>query len=160
MKKTFRTETSRRRLAVLGCLVWMLGVEVLPALHQASHAWLPAHRHEGDARPGSEPSVTVRRDATSAATHAHEGVFHRHGGGGGANERADVDLGIDSTDRAPDPGHGRHSLAHHTLALRAPAPAILHPLPVDHHVVPVSHAVARLVAAAPPPDAGARAPPA
>ena len=47
MKPALRAETSRRRLAVMACLVWLLGVEAMPALHQATHAWLPAHHHAG-----------------------------------------------------------------------------------------------------------------
>jgi len=38
MKPALRAETSRRRLAVMACLVWLLGVEAMPALHQATHA--------------------------------------------------------------------------------------------------------------------------
>lgn len=158
MKHTLRPERSRHRLAVMACLVWLLGVEVLPAFHLATHAWLPAHRHEGDAPLSTEMVVTVRSDATAATAHVHEGVFHRHGGAPARSGRGE-DLSFERSDRAPDPGHGQHSLAHHTLALRAPAAAIVHPLPVDHHVVPVSHAVAQLVAIAPAPESGARAPP-
>lgn len=161
MKPAPRAERSRRRLAVMACLVWLLGVEAMPALHLGTHAWLPAHHHAGDAPLSSALVVTVRREATSATAHAHahEGVLHRHGGapmGAGAATHAP---GFERGEPRPDPGHGQHSLAHHTLALRAPPPVLLQPLPVDHHVVPVSHAVARLVALAPPPEAGARAPP-
>jgi hypothetical protein len=158
MKSFPRTERSRRRIAVMACLVWLLGVEALPALHLAAHAWLPAHHHDGDVPLSTEMVVTVRSDATAASAHTHEGVLHRHGDAR-AHPRGDEDLGFERPDRAPDPGHGQHSLLHHTLALRAPAAALVHPLPVDRHVVPVGHAIAQLVANAPPPEAGARAPP-
>jgi hypothetical protein len=156
MKHALRTSTSRRRLAVMACLVWLLGVEILPDLHLATHAWLPAHHHDGDAPVSTELAVTVHSDATVAA-HAHEGVLHRHGGS--PTHTRPVGDGVERSDRAPAPGHGQHSLAHHALALAAPAPVVVHPLPVDHVVVPVSHAVAQLVATAPAPDAAARAPP-
>jgi hypothetical protein len=159
MKHALRTATSRRRrLAVMACLVWLLGVEVLPDLHLATHAWLPAHQHDGDAPNSTELAMTVHAETTAAAAaaHAHDGVLHRHGA---AQHRGRDQDDLEGSERAPAPGHGQQSLAHHALALAAPAPAILHPLPVDHVVVPLDHAVAQLVAIAPPPDAAARAPP-
>jgi hypothetical protein len=158
MRRSPSTHTSRRRHAVLALLVWLLGVEVLPDLHLATHAWLPAHHHDGDAPPSDELVVTVHGDRTAAALHAHDGSVHGHGVAARATV-PDRDA-IHREDPARHPGHGQHSAAHRALALLAPAPVLHQPLPVDHHVIPVSHAVARLVAIAPPPDAGARGPPA
>ncbi|HUQ06474.1 MAG TPA: hypothetical protein VM261_28420 [Kofleriaceae bacterium] len=158
MKPAVHTDAPRRRrrLAVMACLVWLLGVEVLPDAHLATHAWLPAHKHDGDAPVSTELAVTVHADSTAAWAHAHDGMLHQHG----AARHADRDRdGIGRSEPAPAPGHGQHSLAHHALALAAPAPAIAHSLPVEHVVVPVHHVVTQLVAIAPPPDAAARAPP-
>lgn len=158
MRRSPRCPTTRRRFAVMACLVWLLGVELLPNLHLATHARLPAHDHGGDAPPGDELVIRVHRDTTAASLHAHDGALHAHGPRAPMTDRD----GVAFEGAAPprDPGHGDHSLAHRALAHVAPPPPIVHPLPVDHHVVPVAHAVARLVAIAPPPDAAARAPPA
>ncbi|MBZ0238039.1 MAG: hypothetical protein K8M05_37355, partial [Deltaproteobacteria bacterium] len=90
MKFALRPETSRRRLAVVACVAWLLGVEAMPALHVATHAWLPAHHHAGDAPLGTELVVTVRSDATAATAHAHEGVLHHHGAAPVGDTSADL----------------------------------------------------------------------
>lgn len=157
MSRPAHPSARRRHLAVLACLAWLLGVEVLPGVHLALHDQLAVHDHgDGvDSAPADKLVVRVHRDRVA---HHHGGVVHRHGADAvdpaAPGDRAEVDGG------APAPlGHGRHSLAHHALALIAPSPAILHPLPVDHRPRAIAHVVAQLVATAPPPEAAARAPP-
>lgn len=37
---------TRRHLAIVACLLWLAGVELLPAIHQARHDELAPHRHD------------------------------------------------------------------------------------------------------------------
>lgn len=149
----------RATAAVVACLVWLVGVELLPGAHLASHGHLGAHDHgHRHGAPAASDALVVRVHTDAArAVHSHEGVLHRHDDrpiGGG-------DLTGSHAEGAPPaaPGHGDHSLAHRALALATPPPALLHPLPVDRQVRPVTHQVARLTASAPPPAPAARGPP-
>jgi hypothetical protein len=150
-------QARRRRLAALACLLWILGIEVLPNAHLAMHGRLGAHRHDaGESRRGDGGIVVrVHRDSTS---HVHDGVVHAHGDAAAASPAPDV-RAIGAPDGTPPPGHGDHSLAHRRAALAAPPPVIDAPLPVDHRPQPATYTVALLTAAAPPPDAAARSPP-
>lgn len=96
--------------------VWMLGFELLPAVHIAVHAHLGDHHH---GVPGER-----------AADHCHGDACHSHG--------PDVE---DAEDEPERPGwratgsrpHGTHSLAHREMAAK----------PANVDVPPVSSAPAR-----------------
>jgi len=152
-----RSQLGRRRVAVLACLVWLFGVELLPDLHLALHDRIGAHVHDGDAPITTSGGLTVRVHRTTTA-HLHAGAEHQHPGRLDAASPVTVD---DQLDDAPAPPreHGRHSLAPRARARPPPAPLLPPPLPLDHRPLAVTHAIAQLVAIAPPPDASARAPP-
>lgn len=42
-----RTRVTRARIALVACVLWLGGVELLPVLHEGLHARLAAHRHDG-----------------------------------------------------------------------------------------------------------------
>ena len=64
---------SRRAVATIMCLLWLLGVEVLPNLHLSSH---DASTHE---HTTAGTIVTVSFGSTA---HAHDGTVHSHDAGG------------------------------------------------------------------------------
>ena len=112
-----RSRAHQRRLAVVACLLWVLGYEVLPDVHLATHGALAAHRHDAGDRPARFWRV---RTAHAPVAHQHGAATHQHGRAP-RGERA----------AAPDPGHGAHSLAHRTIAIATPAPVIIAPLPTS-----------------------------
>jgi hypothetical protein len=119
-----RSRARQRRLAVLACLLWVLGYEVLPDVHLATHGALAAHRHDGIF--AERPARFLRvRTASSRPVAAH-----RHGPGTHTHA-ADRRLLRGERAEAPDPGHGAHSLAHRTIAIATPAPVITAPLPTS-----------------------------
>lgn len=42
-----RTRVTRASIALVACVLWLGGVELLPVLHEGLHARLAAHRHDG-----------------------------------------------------------------------------------------------------------------
>lgn len=114
---------SRARLALAGCALWLVGVEVMPAVHEAMHDHLAPHHH------AAESIVTVSFEDT---THRHpDGTIHyvAHGdrpAAQPARDRATHDRRV----RGDDPGHAA-GLAHHAAALAPVPPPITTPLPVD-----------------------------
>lgn len=150
-----RAQVRRRQLAGLACLLWLLGVELLPGVHLALHDRMAAHRHEAGEEAGGEPVTRVRHERP----HVHDGMLHLHGAAIG-----DVAAGDGAVAREPGApargSHGAHSLAHRALALHAAPPIVEHPLPVDHRPVAVAGVVAQLSAEAAVPVSAARGPPA
>jgi hypothetical protein len=139
-----RARARQRRLAVGLCLLWLLGAQVLPDLHLATHAWLTPHQHEGDA-PRRGLTVTYANGArTTPPAHRHGAVEHRHTlrvapaavAATPATQRTQpiIDEAPDRSAAVPDPGHGARSLAHRTLAIAAPAPVITAPAPTSWHL--------------------------
>jgi len=63
------TRSTRARMALAACVLWLVGVEVMPALHEAMHGQLAPHRH--DRRPSSlavaRSALPVTRDPLAAA---------------------------------------------------------------------------------------------
>jgi hypothetical protein len=119
-----RASRHRRRatFAVAACVLWLLGVEVLPNLHLATHE--ADHTHEADG--------TIVR-VSFGGTHSHGGVTHAD------HDDHDVDQDRDHHDRdskrrdqlAIDvPAHGAAGLAHRAIALHQPPPPVIAPLPV------------------------------
>ena len=152
---TGRTTSSGRRratFALTACVLWLLGVEVLPNLHLASHE--ADHTHEAS-------GTIVRVSFTS--THAHaDGTVHRdhddrasHDGHPGKRRATSDQLAID----VPD-GHAASGIAHHALALHQPPPPVVDPTPLQQPLIFVDRQPNERVAiphAAPP---SARGPPA
>jgi hypothetical protein len=131
----------RARLALVACVLWLLGVEGMPALHQATHDWLAPHRHDH----GS--IVTVSFEDT---THRHaDGTLHVAAPPLGTPPRAVPPAEPDAPDgRDGEPTASRGSdhadgLAHHAAALAPPPPLITRPLPIDRR--PSSLVVVRTV---------------
>jgi len=141
----------RRVLAIVTCLLWLAGVELLPALHQAGHADAAPHTHAAD---GMVITVSFGEPA-----HRHDdGVVHRHDD---AKVRyGAVKPGRDGTSRLRDQLDHAAGLAHHALALRAEPPPITEPVPVDRLVTFVEPAAVHVLASATVPEAAARGPPA
>jgi hypothetical protein len=140
-----RARARQRRLAVVACLLWLLGHQVLPDLHLATHAWLAPHQHEGDA-PRRVLTVTFAsggRATPSPAAHRHGAVEHRHAvrtavprvAAEVVAARAEAAIGEPiEPSSLPDLGHGARSLAHRTIAIAAPAPAVVAPVPATWHL--------------------------
>ena len=149
------TATRRRAFAAITCLLWLLGVEVLPNLHLASH---DASTHE------HAPSGMIVTVTFGTATHAHDGSVHSHDAAdraaeltkATAAERSRDELAIDD----PVSTHTATGLAHHATALHAPPPPLLAPLPVVRLVTNVNALPAGRVDVAFVATADARGPPA
>jgi hypothetical protein len=118
-----RSRRARRaRLALVACVLWLAGVEVLPALHEAMHDRLPSHRHDGGA------IVTV---SFGDMTHRHDdGTVHYVAPSARMRSRS----ARDGQPHAADVGHQADGLAHHAAALAAAPPPVTRPLPVDRRV--------------------------
>jgi hypothetical protein len=137
---------ARRRLAIVACLLWLLGVEVLPAVHQGTHASAAPHRHEAGGMV-----VTVSFDAPS---HRHaDGSVHAHHGAAPVKHRRDTKSRVT--------GDGAHAdgLAHHATALIAAAPPLTKPLPVDRRPSFVVREQIQILVSSTVPEAAARGPP-
>jgi hypothetical protein len=139
---------TRRRLAIAACLLWLLGVEVLPAVHQATHASLAPHRHDAG---GMIVTVTF-----GEPTHRHaDGTIHSHSDAPPTKRRH-----RDDRSRVRDDlGHDAAGLAHHATALSAAAPPLTRPLPIDRRPWLVQPRTARVLVSATVPAAAARGPP-
>jgi hypothetical protein len=125
-----REPSTRARTAIAAIALWVAGFEVLPWLHVALHDRLGHHHH----------------DATGAMVFDHE---HEHDGG----HDAPLTIG-----RALD--HGRHSLAHHDVAMKPPAMPMTSPLPFDRWWVFVAAVVSIEPRSLSPGRSVARSPPA
>lgn len=109
----------RARLAIVTCLLWLFGVEVLPAIHEGTHASAAPHRHDNGGM-----TVYVSFDEP---THRHaDGSVHVHAAPDPKRPRT---AGV--TRISGDLPHGADGVAHHAAALRAAAPPVTEPLPVD-----------------------------
>lgn len=110
----------RARLAVLACMLWLLGVEVLPAIHEGTHASTSPHRHDNGGMV-----VTVSFDEP---THRHaDGSVHSHTTPAKAKRQRPDGL----TRISGELPHSADGLAHHATALQQAAPPITEPVPVD-----------------------------
>lgn len=135
----------RRRLALVACVLWLLGVEVLPAVHQGMHASLEPHRHDAGGM-----IVTVTFDEPA---HRHaDGSVHAHHGTAPVTNR-------DTRNRLRDPSSHAAGLAHHAEALIAVAPPLSAPIPIDRRPTSVVPLPIRILSSATVPEAAARGPP-
>jgi hypothetical protein len=137
-------------MALAACLLWLVGVEVMPALHEGMHDRLAPHRHDSGA---IVPVVMVSFEDT---THRHpDGSIHFVA----PRSRAPGKPPRDGRPRASDPTHHADGLAHHAAALAPVPPPITQPLPIDRR--PITLTVARSIelVARDPLAATARGPP-
>ena len=116
-------------MALTACVLWLAGVEVLPAAHEALHAQLAPHRHDGG-------SIVVA--SFEDTTHRHpDGTIHF------VAPRAPRKTAPDGRPHVTgDAGHA-DGLAHHAAALAPAAPPITQPLPIDRR--PTTLAIERAV---------------
>src|SRR5262245_15748294 len=102
----------RRAFAVAACVLWLLGVEVLPNLHLAVHH--DDHTHAAYGTLG----FTDDDDHEHDADHADHDVDHGD---------ADHDIELDH----PEPErHAAGGISHHAVALHHPPPLPLAPVEV------------------------------
>jgi hypothetical protein len=140
--------STRARMVLAACVLWLVGVEVMPALHEAMHGQLAPHRH----------------DNGSIVTVSFEDTTHRHPDGSihfvTPRARSAHKPARDGRPHATDGTSHADGLAHHAAALLPPPPPITQPLPIDRR--PSSLAVARsaLLVTRDPVAATARGPPA
>lgn len=142
-----RARSARAWLAISACTLWLLGVEALPALHEALHAHLAPHRHDGG-------SIVV--SSFEDTTHRHpDGTIHFV-----APKRPHKPI-RDGRARVVDSNPGAHAdgLAHHAAAIAPAPPPITKPLPVDRHAMIVAIARAAEAVSLDPLAATARGPP-
>lgn len=115
----------------MGVLLWLMGVEALPSLHEGLHGRLAPHRHEHG----------------SIVTASFEDSTHRHPDGSihfvaprPAKSRKAAD---DGRPRVRDLASHAAGLAHHAEAIAPAAPPVTTPLPVDRR--PITLAAERSV---------------
>lgn len=119
----------RRALAALALLLWLLGVEVLPNVHLASHGDGTAHDHT--------PAGMIVTVSFDTAPHAHDdGVVHTHAEPTAEDARAYPPM--TSLD-VPRHGHTAAGLAHRLLALHEAPPPVLAPIAVDRVATDIVH---------------------
>ncbi len=115
--------------ALAACLLWLLGFEVAPLAHIATHVRGEAHHH--DARGATIFEDEGGRDDGYAFAHCHGGACHAHDHDAHGAERApghgrrETSRGVH---RAATP-HGAHSLLHRGIAALAPKLATPHVRP-------------------------------
>lgn len=140
---------------MVACALWLGGVEVMPAVHEAMHGQLAPHRHDA----GSIVTVSFED-----STHRHpDGTIHfasptsrparsRPSGKHGPLVRGGRPQVSDAAPHAD-------GLAHHAAALAPVPPPVTRPLPVDRR--PIAAAIARSIelVACDPLAATARGPP-
>jgi hypothetical protein len=95
------TGQRQRVLAVIACMLWLLGVEAFPAIHLAHHE--ADHSHD------------------AMGTIVHHGD-HDHTAPAAPSQRDLAQLAID---HPVDPGHQADGVAHHAVALHQPYPVQL-----------------------------------
>ena len=121
-------------MALAACVLWLAGVEVLPAVHEGMHDHLAPHRHDGGA------IVPVMMVSFEDTTHRHpDGSIHFVA----PRSRAHGKPSRDDRPRAGDPTHHADGLAHHAAALAPVPPPVTQPLPIDRR--PTTLAVARSI---------------
>jgi hypothetical protein len=121
----------RRRIALALCVLWIVGFELMPWLHVATHDRIAAHYHDVN----GATIYVVSESAIPAGAHVHTHVYpqlpeHRH--------KPDFSL----KRLAGVLAHGDHALAHHGIAVPVPPPAWLTPLPVDRKPLTLAREIA------------------
>ncbi len=117
---------SRRGLALIGALLWLLGVEALPNLHLGLHGVLAPHEHGGRADGHARHDAAHDHDHDHDHAHAHT---HEHEHGDHRDDAVPAGLGLDERDHEHAeltpiaPAHGRHDLLHRGVAITQPPAA-------------------------------------
>lgn len=121
-------------MALVGVVLWLVGVEALPALHEGLHARLAPHRHDR----GSIVTVSFED-----STHRHpDGSIHFVAPRTKASKAAPRARG-DGRPRVRDVAAHAAGLAHHAEAIAPAPPPVTAPLPVDRR--PLTLAVVQRV---------------
>ena len=105
-------------VALLPCVVWLLGVELLPNLHLGTHD--DDHTHTPSGMVVTVTFATPDGGEDHATKH-DRGVAHDHATVAGSKRQKRTRATQLAIDVAPV-GHSATGLAHHALALHAPAP--------------------------------------
>jgi hypothetical protein len=128
----------RRWLAATACLLWLLGVEVLPNLHLAFHT--DDHTHDADGTIVVVAAHGAEHAAAHAAERDHDHLHDRAAADHGARPRARRDRtdGPATIDLAPS-AHAAAGVAHRAIALHRPPPPLLEPLAVLRAAWQVEH---------------------
>ncbi len=126
------TGLRRRALGALLALAWLLGVEVLPALHQAGHDDGAPHDHTPAGTIVTVSFDTAPHDHGDGRVHAHPDTAAREPEVQAADRprtprRVPEDTSLDT----PAHAHTAVGLAHHLAALHAPPPPELIPAEPD-----------------------------
>lgn len=189
-------------MALIACVLWIAGFEVLPWMHVATHGHIGAHHHDEngatifDAGPsdhhrdhdddhdaeidehGEHHDNDADEEVDEHAPHHHVADHHHdddvdddidehardaESDHHASNDHHDHDTGKHHDDAetwlADALAHGRHSLAHHDIAISTPPPFLTSPLPINRRatfvleetaVEPISFSPGRAVARGPP----------
>jgi hypothetical protein len=131
-----RSHAQRRRrwFAAAACLLWLLGVEVLPGLHLGLHADDHTHGEDGTIHAAAHDQD---RDHDHGPGARRDELRPR--GEGGWSDRAGPVAALDDAPSA----HAAAGLAHHAIALHRPPPPLLEPLPVLRAAWRLEHAPTR-----------------
>jgi hypothetical protein len=165
-------------MALIACVLWIAGFEVLPWMHLATHGHVGAHHHgengetifdagpadhhhhDDDDHDAEVDEHGVRHDDMDAEIdeHAHDAEL-AHAAAHHHDDDDETPHDDAETRLAEALGHGRHSLAHHDIAITTPPPFLTSPLPVDRRptflleqtsIDPISFSPGRAVARGPP----------
>jgi hypothetical protein len=140
----------RRSIAVLTCVLWLLAVEVLPAIHLAGHDDHHTHADDGAIR-ALEQHFAAHEAGIAHDDHALELRAPKR-----RAPRPDGQLAIGHAPYA----HAAAGIAHHAIALHRPTPPLVAPLPVAPIEWRTLHVVEAQLASAALAHPNARGPPA
>jgi hypothetical protein len=105
------TDTTRRVMACLAAVLWVLGFEIAPNVHLGLHDHIAPHTHGG---------AVAHDDHEREHRHAHEhGHAHAHHSDPAQHAAADDARDVTSASRL-DPAHGDHDLLHRGIAIAQP----------------------------------------
>lgn len=140
-------------MTVIACVLWVVSFEALPLLHVATHDQVGRHHHDATGAIVRDEYV-FEPEPHDHDDHDHDDHDHDHEPSRGERSASERQHLV-----ADALAHGRHSLAHHDVAIAAPPPVITSPLPCDRRstfvvvataIDPVSFSPGRAVARGPP----------
>jgi hypothetical protein len=164
---------TRRRIALVLTILWIVGFELMPWLHIALHDHLPHHHHEAN---GADIVDDHDGEVDEHLADDHDAEVDEHAADHDDDHDAEVDehgvpvhVAHSHAHHHDDDAevallralaHGRHSFAHHGIAVPAPGPVVTTPLPVDRRPITLAVIEQPPWLSAPVPEASARGPPA